>query len=126
MVRLAETVTGTGCGFNAFAIDQRGYNLSDKPQNVINYTTDVLVADVLRVANHFGISSFHLLGHDFGALISWQLALHHPERLKRMIIVNVPHPFVLNKFLLSRPTQMLKSAYMAFFSCLTCLRLYLN
>lgn len=102
-------------GFRAIAPDQRGYNLSDKPEGIQNYTLDKLVADVLRIADALEVTRFHLVGHDWGAMVCWKLALNYPERVKRMVISNVPHPQVMRKFLQTNPRQILKSSYIAFF-----------
>ena len=107
--RLAEA------GFRVIIPDQRGYNLSDKPQGVPNYKMEILVQDILGLAAALGYERFHLAGHDFGAMVSWHLALRFPERLKRLVIANVPHPAVMRNFLRTRPAQLLKSWYIFFF-----------
>ena len=86
-------------GFYVIAPDQRGYNLSDKPNGLENYRVGLLVADVLALADVLGLTQFNLAGHDWGALVSWNLVENHPERLKRLAILNVPHPRIMNKFL---------------------------
>jgi pimeloyl-ACP methyl ester carboxylesterase len=102
-------------GFRVIVPDQRGYNLSDKPKGIASYLMDTLVNDILGLADAFGYDRFHLAGHDFGAMVSWNLARHHPERLKRLAIANVPHPVVMQNYLRSHPSQMLKSWYAFFF-----------
>lgn len=106
---LAET------GFRVIVPDQRGYNLSDKPKGVANYRMDALVADILGLADTLGYKRFHLAGHDFGAMVSWNLAMRHPERLKRLAIANVPHPAVMSNYLRTHPAQRRKSWYAFFF-----------
>ncbi len=102
-------------GFRVIAPDQRGYNLSDKPQSIAAYRMETLVADILGLADALGLERFHLAGHDFGAMVSWNLAITHPQRLKRLAIANVPHPAVMQHFLRTHPKQMLKSWYAFFF-----------
>jgi len=102
-------------GFRAITPDQRGYNLSDKPKRVSNYQMDTLVDDVLGLADALGYERFHLAGHDFGAMVGWNLAMQYPERLKRLAIANVPHPTVMRTYLRTHPSQMLKSWYAFFF-----------
>ena len=102
-------------GFRLIVPDQRGYNLSDKPAGVASYQMDVLVADILGLADALGYERFHLAGHDFGAMVSWNLAGQHPQRIRRMVIANVPHPEVMNNYLRSHPSQILKSWYAFFF-----------
>ena len=102
-------------GFRVITPDQRGYNLSDKPVGIASYRMRTLVDDILGLADAFGFESFYLAGHDFGAMVGWNLAMRHPKRLKRLAIVNVPHPAVMQKFLRTHPSQMLKSWYAIFF-----------
>ncbi len=102
-------------GFRVIVPDQRGYNLSDKPKGVSSYQMNTLGDDILGLADAFGDDRFHLAGHDFGAMVGWNLALRHPERLKRLAIANVPHPAVMQNYLRTHPSQMLKSWYAFFF-----------
>ncbi len=102
-------------GFRVIAPDQRGYNLSDKPKGVSNYQMNTLGDDILGLADAFGYDRFHLAGHDFGAMVGWNLAMRHPQRLQRMAIANVPHPVVMRNYLRTHPSQMLKSWYVFFF-----------
>jgi pimeloyl-ACP methyl ester carboxylesterase len=76
---------------------------------------NTLVGDVLGLADALGYERFHLSGHDFGAMVSWNLAMRHPGRLKRLVIANVPHPVVMRDYLRTHPSQMLKSWYAFFF-----------
>ncbi len=102
-------------GFRVIVPDQRGYNLSDKPQGVASYKMDHLVEDILGLADEMGYDNFHLAGHDFGAMVSWNLTMRKPDRIKQLVIVNVPHPKVMGSCLRSHPKQMLKSWYAFFF-----------
>lgn len=102
-------------GFRVIVPDQRGYNLSDKPEGVASYQMDTLVKDILGIADVLGCDRFHLAGHDFGAIVSWNLARRNPERLKRLAIANVPHPKVMDNYVRTHPKQMLKSWYAFFF-----------
>jgi pimeloyl-ACP methyl ester carboxylesterase len=79
-------------GYRAVAIDQRGYSPNARPKGVEAYHTDLLTADVLRVADALGAQRFHLVGHDFGAVIGWQVAARHPQRLATYTSVSVGHP----------------------------------
>ena len=102
-------------GFRVIAPDQRGYNLSDKPKGIASYQMRSLVGDILGLADMLGYERFNLAGHDFGAMVSWHLAMGLPVRLKRLVIANVPHPAVMRDYLRSHPSQMLKSWYVFFF-----------
>ena len=102
-------------GFRVIVPDQRGYNLSDKPIGVSSYQMDTLGDDILGLADALGHDRFHLAGHDFGAMVGWNLAMRHPQRLQRLAIANVPHPVVMRNYLRTHPSQMLKSWYAFFF-----------
>lgn len=103
-------------GFRVIAPDQRGYNLSDKPLRVSDYTFEALSADVLGLIDSEGRKTAHLVGHDWGAAVTWWTAIHHPDRVERAITMNVPHPEVLRRSVLGgQARQMLKSWYMFYF-----------
>jgi pimeloyl-ACP methyl ester carboxylesterase len=102
-------------GFRVIVPDQRGYNLSDKPKGVASYMMDTLVEDILGLADALGYEDFHLAGHDFGAMVSWNLAMKYPARVKRLAIANVPHPVVMGSYLRTHLSQILKSWYAFFF-----------
>lgn len=102
-------------GFRVLVPDQRGYNLSDKPQGRRAYTPDVLADDVLGLATALGRSTFTVVGHDWGGVLAWHLADRHPERIERAVILNGPHLAAMRDYTLSHPGQMLKSWYVGFF-----------
>ena len=102
-------------GFHVVAPDQRGYNTSDKPPSRIDYRMDRLVEDVFALADSMGWDDFCLAGHDWGAAVAWVAAIRKPERIKRLAILNVPHPLVMRRFLMSEPKQMIRSWYIFFF-----------
>ncbi|MEP7291451.1 MAG: alpha/beta hydrolase [Chloroflexota bacterium] len=102
-------------GYRVWAPDQRGYNLSDKPAGVKAYRVETLVQDVLSLIDASGQHTVYLVGHDWGAAVAWAVVLAAPERLKKLVILNVPHPTVFIDTLRRSPRQMLKSWYIAFF-----------
>jgi pimeloyl-ACP methyl ester carboxylesterase len=79
-------------GYRAVAPDLRGYSPGARPQGVDHYDQPSLVGDVLAIADHFDAHRFHLVGHDWGAIVAWHVAGWHPERLRSLTIVSVPHP----------------------------------
>jgi pimeloyl-ACP methyl ester carboxylesterase len=79
-------------GYRAVAPEQRGYAPNARPESVEDYSIDQLVGDVIGMANALGASTFHLVGHDWGAIVAWHVAAAHPERLETLTIVSVPHP----------------------------------
>lgn len=101
----------TGLGFRLWIPDQRGYNISDKPPDIFDYRMDELVMDVIGLINATGESRAMIAGHDWGAMVLWWLALKHPDRIRRMAILNVPHPRVFQRHLRFNVKQMVKSWY---------------
>ncbi len=102
-------------GFRVIVPDQRGYNLSDKPRGVAAYDIEALVRDVIGVFDHFGLERARLVGHDWGATVAWTVAIQAPERLEKLVILNVPHPDIMIHFLLRDPIQRRKSWYIFLF-----------
>lgn len=81
-------------GLRVWVPDQRGYNLSDKPRGLSAYRIDTLAKDVLGLIEASGSEKACLAGHDWGAAVAWWTALRYPEKLRRLAILNVPHPAV--------------------------------
>ena len=101
--------------FQVVAIDQRGFNESDQPVGVKNYTLDKLVGDVKSVIEHFEREQAIVIGHDWGGMVAWQFAMKHPEMTERLVILNLPHPNGLLRELANNPEQQQNSAYARFF-----------
>ncbi|HET9510634.1 MAG TPA: alpha/beta hydrolase [Sphingomonas sp.] len=97
------------------APDQRGFAGSSKPEGVENYAPDKVVGDLIALADHFGISRFTLVGHDWGGAIAWMAALQRPGRLARLVIVNAPHPLVFQRSLFDDADQRAASQYITAF-----------
>jgi len=96
----------------ALAPDQRGYNLSDKPAGKEAYRIDRMVADVAALAGRFATGPMVLVGHDWGGAVAWAFAIKHPELVERLIILNAPHPVLMQRRLASDPEQAAASQYM--------------
>jgi pimeloyl-ACP methyl ester carboxylesterase len=77
-------------GYRAIAPDQRGYGASDKPGGVAQYTIQKLIGDVLGLMQAYKIDKALFVGHDWGALILWHMALSHAAKIDGMIILNIP------------------------------------
>jgi len=92
--------------------DQRGFGASDKPEGVDEYRTDRILEDLIALADALGLERFTLVGHDWGGAVAWLAALKHPDRLKRLVIVNAPHPLVFQKSLIEDEAQRAASQYM--------------
>jgi pimeloyl-ACP methyl ester carboxylesterase len=102
-------------GLRVIAPDQRGYNLSDKPDGVGAYTIDVLADDLIGVADMLGRERFAVVGHDWGAAVAWHLAARNPERVERAVVLNGIGVTIGRDYARASPSQMLKSWYIGFF-----------
>jgi pimeloyl-ACP methyl ester carboxylesterase len=102
-------------GYRVWLPDQRGYNLSDKPQGIDQYRIDVLARDVAGLIEASGRSKVYLAGHDWGGAVSWHLAQSRPDLLEALIVVNCPRLEVLQYQLERSSRQRLKSWYILFF-----------
>jgi pimeloyl-ACP methyl ester carboxylesterase len=97
--------------FQVVAIDQRGYNLSDKPEGVENYKLEKLVGDVNAVVEHFKSPNVVIVGHDWGGMVAWTYAMRFPDKVDRLVILNLPHPRGLSRELANNPAQQKASQY---------------
>ncbi|RQG95877.1 alpha/beta fold hydrolase [Natrarchaeobius chitinivorans] len=102
-------------GYRVLVPDQRGYNLSEKPGPVREYRQRTLATDVVELIGTEGRDSAHVVGHDWGGMVAWSLALHHPSAIDTLGIVNAPHPVAFRRQLLSNPEQLRRSWYAFFF-----------
>jgi epoxide hydrolase 4 len=98
-------------GYRAVAIDQRGYNLSDKPEGVAAYAMPNLVGDVVAVIRSLGVEKATVVGHDWGGAVAWQVALNAPQVVDKLIILNLPHPMGMSRELATNEEQQKNSAY---------------
>src|SRR4051812_30503715 len=101
-------------GYRTLAPDLRGYGRSRKPPRVCDYRIDLLVADVVSLIDRECGGRAHVVGHDWGGVIAWWLAMHHPRAVDRLVILNAPHPAAYLREL-RRPGQLLRSWYAFFF-----------
>ncbi len=81
-----------GDGLRAVAFDQRGYSPGACPGSVDAYAIEHLAGDVLAVARELGAKKFHLVGHDWGGIVAWQVAGRHPDVLETLTVASTPHP----------------------------------
>ena len=77
--------------YQTAAMDLRGYNQSDAPDGIENYKLDKILGDVSAVIEDLG-GKVTLVGHDWGGAIAWQYAMTHPDKLERLVILNLTHP----------------------------------
>jgi len=99
--------------YTVVAPDMRGYNLSDKPPRVEDYSIDKLVDDVCGLIRHFGREQAAVVGHDWGASVAWAVAQKHPEFVWKLCAMQVPPMAIWKKNQTFK--QFLASWYMFFF-----------
>jgi pimeloyl-ACP methyl ester carboxylesterase len=105
----------SAAGFRAIAPDLRGYNLSSKPRGLASYRVVAIVDEVVRFIEHVAPGErVILVGHDWGALIAWDLAMRRPDLLAGLAILAVPHPAVF-RIVMRRPREAAKFWYQLFF-----------
>ncbi|MXR40812.1 alpha/beta fold hydrolase [Halobaculum sp. WSA2] len=98
-------------GYRVLVPDQRGYNRSGKPAGVRPYRITELTRDIVALIRSDGYESAHVVGHDWGAMVAWNLALREPQRVDRLGVVNVPHPTAFRRTLLGNREQLRRSWY---------------
>ncbi|WP_448527387.1 alpha/beta fold hydrolase [Parathermosynechococcus lividus] len=96
------------------ALDLRGYNLSDKPQDPASYVLDELILDIVGVIDGLGYRRCHLVGHDWGGMVAWGVAYAVPDRIQTLSVLACPHPSVL-KQVPGGWDQWLRSSYLLLF-----------
>lgn len=86
-------------GFRAIAPNQRGYSPGARPTGVEPYAIPHLVDDLMGMADAVGARTFHVVGHDWGAAVTWFAALREPERVLSIVPISVPHPSAFSRVL---------------------------
>ena len=97
--------------FRVAAVDQRGYNRSDRPKGVENYAMPLLVQDVAAVIAAEGEETASVVGHDWGGIVAWNLAMARPEFVDLLVILNMTHPNGFARELRNNPEQQANSQY---------------
>jgi pimeloyl-ACP methyl ester carboxylesterase len=103
-----------GGGLRTLAPDQRGYSPGARPAGRAAYRLRQLAADVLALLDAAELGSAHVVGHDWGGIVGWALAAWHPERVRTLTALSVPHPAAMAKAFVTSD-QALRSYYMALF-----------
>ena len=97
--------------FKLIIPDMRGYNLSDKPKDVQKYKMEYLIGDIKGLIKELNLKRVILAGHDWGGVVAWAFAEKYPELLKKLIILNAPHPKIFQKSLRTDKKQQEASSY---------------
>ncbi|MFI5491721.1 alpha/beta fold hydrolase [Actinoplanes sp. NPDC051859] len=102
-------------GLRTYALDQRGYSPGARPEAVADYRLREAAADAVAVLDALGVARVHVIGHDWGAQVAWMLAADHPDRIRTLTAVSVPHPRAMSVALRNQPSQRMRFAYMGVF-----------
>ena len=103
-------------GYRTIAPDQRGYSPGARPDDVEAYRVPELVADALAVLDALDVDLAHVVGHDWGGAVAWQLGARHPERVATLTVLSTPHPRAFIEALRTDDDQRQKSLYMRDFA----------
>lgn len=98
--------------YTVVAPDLRGFNLSDKPKGVANYSADVVASDIAALIPALGFEKAYIVGHDWGGAVAWTFATIYPQLTEKLAVLNCPHPREMLKSFKENPSQLLRSWYM--------------
>lgn len=102
-------------GFRVWAVNQRGYGATTRPSETDAYSLEKLTTDVAALIDAARPASVSLIGHDWGGLIAWTVAIRSMRPIDALVVLNIPHPLCFRRALEQEWRQKLKSAYAAFF-----------
>jgi len=105
----------TRAGLRTISPDQRGYSPVARPAEVSAYAMPELVGDAIGMLDALDLSIVDLVGHDWGAYVAWQLAGRHPERVRSLVAISVPHPKAMTEAMSADSDQQRRSAYFDLF-----------
>ncbi len=106
-----SVIPGLKENFKLIIPDMRGYNLSDKPNDVKKYKMEFLIGDIKGLIEELNLKRVYLAGHDWGGVVAWSFAEKYPNLLKKLIILNAPHPKIFQKRLRTDKKQQEASSY---------------
>ncbi|XP_057828936.2 uncharacterized protein LOC131040062 [Cryptomeria japonica] len=103
-------------GYHIVAPDLRGYNTSSKPQGIRNYGRAEVLSDIICLIECFNAGKpTNIVGHDWGVIVALSLAEDAPDVVRRLIVVNGPHPKIMLHVILTNIHQLYRSWYIFFF-----------
>lgn len=106
-----SVIPGLKNNFKLIIPDMRGYNLSDKPKDIEKYKIEYLLGDIKSLIENLNLKQVYLAGHDWGGVVAWAFAEKYPKLLKKLIILNAPHPKIFQKTLRTDKKQQVASSY---------------
>ncbi|CAN5153673.1 alpha/beta hydrolase [soil metagenome] len=98
-------------GVRVLAPSQRGYSPGASPTAVRDYAMPQLVGDVVGVLDAIGAEDAHVVGHDWGGSVAWQMAARHPDRVRTLTVLSTPHPVALGRALQRSRAAQLRFSY---------------
>lgn len=107
-----EQMRGLATRYRCIAPNLRGYERSSRPREVEAYRAKDLVGDIVALIEQSGAPLEALIAHDWGGAVAWNLAVQYPQLLRRLVILNSPHPGTFLRELQLNPAQQQASAYM--------------
>jgi pimeloyl-ACP methyl ester carboxylesterase len=102
-------------GLRVAAVDQRGYSPGARPSRTAAYTAAHLVEDASGLLDALGWGTAHVVGHDWGAHVAWDLAARRPGLVRSLTALSIPHPRAFVDAIRTDAAQREKSAYISFF-----------
>lgn len=109
-----EQLAGLSDHYRIVAPDMRGYGGTDAPSRIRDYGLELLIRDVVELIDALGVDRVHLVGHDWGGAIAWEVGQRHGDRLHTLAVINCP-PVRTMIEQLRRLGQLRRSWYMLFF-----------
>lgn len=82
-------------GYRVVAYDQRGFSPGARPKDVAAYHVNRVAEDLFAIADAVGFEEFHLVGHDWGAMVGWVAAGSRPDRISTLTALSIPHPYAI-------------------------------
>lgn len=79
-------------GFRVLAPDTVGCGQSDMAARRSDYDAQTVAADFVALLDHLGIERAQFVGHDWGAVLAWYLAIYFPQRVRKLVVLSVGHP----------------------------------
>ncbi|GAA4281048.1 alpha/beta fold hydrolase [Gaetbulibacter aestuarii] len=98
-------------GFYGVAPNQRGYSKGACPNGKKNYRLNLLVEDIIGISKALNKHKFHLVGHDWGAVVGWKVTHDHPDKVLSWSALSVPHIQAFGNAMMTNPEQKKMSQY---------------
>jgi pimeloyl-ACP methyl ester carboxylesterase len=100
-------------GLRTIAYDQRGYSPGARPADPAGYSALEAAEDAVAILDVLGLPRAHVIGHDWGSIVSWHVAALHPDRVGTLTAVSAPHPNAIAQALRDDEHQRKRFGYQA-------------